>query len=66
VLLLLLLMPPNHFLWLQSGQKVVTRPPQYDDDSQLPSYFFQETGAFLCTYSAASRVQHGTQVLHFG
>jgi hypothetical protein len=31
--------------WLQSGQKVVTRPPQYDDDSQLPMHFFQKTGA---------------------
>ncbi|WIA29070.1 hypothetical protein OEZ86_011581 [Tetradesmus obliquus] len=28
----------------ESGQKVVTRPPQYADDSQLPAYFFQKTG----------------------
>ncbi|WIA08996.1 hypothetical protein OEZ85_008410 [Tetradesmus obliquus] len=31
----------------ESGQKVVTRPPQYADDSQLPAYFFQKTGDLI-------------------
>ena len=28
----------------ESGIKVVRRQPQYDDDQQLPQYFFNTTG----------------------
>ncbi|KAF6266753.1 hypothetical protein COO60DRAFT_12124 [Scenedesmus sp. NREL 46B-D3] len=31
----------------ESGQKVVMRPPQYADDAQLPTYFFQKTGDLM-------------------
>jgi hypothetical protein len=37
----------------QSGLKVVTRPPQYDDDAQLPTYFFRKTGACVAAAAAA-------------
>jgi hypothetical protein len=29
----------------EGGKQVVTRPPQYEDDAQLPAYFFDVAGA---------------------